>query len=257
MLEIIFSIFTNVLMLPISFFIGLMINYTKDKVIIKRFQKKIGFIKEQDKYDVIVFTANPNVKDNNEYVNLGYTFEYMAVAELRNKLIDIYNKELIFTLNMSNINYHNIRKKSLIRNNTVLIGGPIHNSVVSEFFFKEPNLIPFYFEEDCTLVFDNGENKERFTPQLSKNDVGDKYFEEDFALILNTQNPIAKEKRVLAIMGCRSVGCYGGTVFVSDCLDKCKEIKNTNYALVVRCLGEEENLISKPELVRYYSLDKA
>lgn len=103
------------------------------------------------------------------------------------------------------------------------------------------------------MVYTDPEGKE--TPFKPKT-VDEKYYGEDFALIMNVKNPYDPEKRVIFIAGCRSIGCYGGAIFLSQQLKEIqKKVHWDEYALVVSCSGDAEDLNARPKLVGTFPLN--
>jgi len=249
--DVIYDIFKDFLMMPITFIIGLLTIKIKNDIFVSSYKKKLKL--KNNALTLNCFTANPNSHDNNEYVNLGYVFEYMSVGEIRSTWSKYY-KNFAMNVQMSDLNYDNVRKKHL-SSDLLLIGGPFHNQVTKELLFNTNSSLPFSFDDDASLVYtsEDGQQK-KYTPILSKGT--NQYFESDYALIVNVRNPLNTEKRLIAIIGCRSVGCYGGAVFLSKYMSK---IKNKNlsdeYAIVIKCDGEEEDIVSDPELVDVVNLN--
>lgn len=206
-----------------------------------------------DENEFKCFTANPDCYVTDEHVRLGYVFEYMAVGEIEHYFKKIYKKAKFSTM-MSPITFAKIREKYL-RTNLIIIGGPIHNQVAKKLLEKKE--IPFQFDSDSNLLFlKNGVVNKKYIPEKTAVEGCD-YFQKDYALIINAKNPWDNSKRIIALMGCRSLGCYGASLFLCNEIYKCKNssrIRDDEYALVVSCYGEEENITSNPELVGYYQL---
>ena len=115
--------------------------------------------------------------------------------------------------------------------------------------------MPFSFDENANLTHthENGEQT-TFSPELSEGEQ--KYFEKDYGLIMNVKNPLDKNKRIISIIGCRSVGCYGATQYLCNNIHTIKnKIKDDEYAIVISCDGEEENITSEPVFEAYFKLD--
>lgn len=152
-LGIIGDIFKDFIMMPLTFIIGLLTVKLKDVIFVGRYKRKLK-IKDKS-LNLNCFTANPNNHDTQEKTYLGYVFEYMSVGEIRSTF-DKYYKDMNMTVQMSDLNFENIRSKHL-NGNILLIGGPNHNSVTRELFFKDNPSFPFSFADDCTLIC-KGEN---------------------------------------------------------------------------------------------------
>ncbi len=249
-IDILVDIFLDILMMPLSFILGFVTLKLRNTIFRSNYKKKLRLSGKA--LSVNCFTANPDCIDNEEHVNLGYIFEYMSVGEIKSSWEKKFEN---FALNvqMAKKDFSCIREQD-IDDNLLIIGGPFHNSVTKNLFFNENNKLPFYFESDATLVYTGADGTKRYSPKLT----GDgKYYETDYALILNVKNPANPQKRVIAIIGCRSVGCYGGAVFLSKYLNK--KVKNSaisdEYALVVKCYGNEEQVTSVPELVGIHNLE--
>ncbi len=201
---------------------------------------------DDKKLDLNCFTANTGQYDENELVTLGYVFEYMAVGELRAFLRSTY-KEVEMKVKMSPENYGSVSKRDL-HQDLILIGGPFHNSITAKLVMDKSMKLPFYFDKDANLVYEGLHGKKVFSPELSEGET--KYYENDYALIVNIENPLKKGKRILAFMGCRSIGCYGAAYYIAHFLkDIKKEVGKGDYAIVVRVAGDEEDIIDEPELV--------
>lgn len=253
MSDFIVNFLEEVVILPIiTFVIGILFNVFKRYGSRARRRKltrlKIG--SEDD--DIICFTANSGHYDESELVTLGYVFEYIAIGELRVSLKELF-KGVEVSARMSPEDFGAIKPRDL-RSDLILIGGPFHNSVTRKIIFGN-DAFPFHFEEDAGLVYEGEEGREVYTPEESESNR--RFYEKDYALIVNVRNPYApKKKRVIALMGCRSIGCLAAGVFLSTKLKKFhRTVKDDEYAIVVKCEGDEEDIIDEPEFVKYYELD--
>lgn len=251
MLDIVFDIIKDVLIMPITFAISLIISVLKMTERKRKYRKILRYAPGDE--EVVCFTANPGQYDDEECVTLGYVFEYMSVGVITSSLKKIY-KDLNFTTMMSQLDYANIRKKNLKRN-LILIGGPFHNTVTRELLFSNNINIPFTFDDSANLIYtDENGRQTKFCPEMSKGEH--KFFEKDYALIMNIKNPLEPQKRILSIIGCRSVGCYGAALFLCNNIHSLKrKIVDEEYAIVISCDGEEENITSEPVFEAYYKLD--
>lgn len=197
-------------------------------------------------------TANTDQKDNEELVTYGFVFEYRAAGELGSTLAKLYGPKFKISTSMSKSTYD--YSYAQLDTNLIVIGGPFHNAVTRNFFHRMGESLPFSFDEDASLVY-NGTHQckaARFTPKV----IDNSYYGEDYALIMNVKNPLNPEKRVIFISGCRSIGCYGGAIFLSQQLRELKGVKLADeYALVVSCCGDAEDLNSRPRLVAHFPLD--
>lgn len=180
-------------------------------------------------------------------------FEYRAAGELGSTMNKLYGPNLKIKTAMSKDHFSYTYGD--LSSNLILIGGPFHNCVTRNFLERMGTSWPFRFEDDATLVYTDPEGKlptQRFTPLA----VDEKYYGEDFALIMNVKNPYDPEKRVIFIAGCRSIGCYGGAIFLSQQLKEIrKKVHWDEYALVVSCSGDAEDLNARPKLVGTFPLN--
>lgn len=248
----------NIIVLPIlSFLIGIVYAAWKRHHFRSGRRKLLRFSEKDDKElkDINCFTANSGFYDENELATLGYTFEYIAVGELRVAFKALF-KHIDISVKMSPNEYKDAHMRDL-KSNLVLIGGPFHNCLTRELLFGGRFEFPFSYDEDANLYYMRGtEREEVYHPRVA--DMQNKFFERDYALIINIRNPRFPSRRLIALIGCRSVGCYGGAYFLSHKLYELKKvIKDEEYALVVRCECDEEDIISDPEFVKYYPLSSA
>ena len=248
----------NVVIVPaLTALVTLLVTVVRKRVVRARQRRVLRFTEKDDKSvkDVNCITANTGQYDENELVTLGYVFEYIAVGELRVAFKNLF-KNIDISVKMSPVEYADIHMHD-IKSNLILIGGPFHNSVTREMLFSGKFDFPFNFDDDANLYHDNGDGtKDVYKPRQS--DLKNKFFELDYALIVNIRNPKMPSRRLIALIGCRSVGCYGAAYFISHKLKKLKKvIKDDEYAIVVRCECDEEDIISTPEFVKYYPLSSA
>lgn len=226
----------------------------KKRITQSRQRKLLRFSEKDDKTvkDINCFTANTGQYDDGELVTLGYVFEYIAVGELRVAFKKLF-KRIDIGVKMSPMNYADTHVRDL-KSNLILIGGPYHNSITREILFNGKFDFPFRFDDNANLYHDNDDGTvDEYHPKQS--DMSNKFYELDYALIVNIRNPKMPSKRLIALIGCRSVGCYGAAQFLSRQLKKFKKIiKDDEYAVVVRCECDEEDIISTPEFVKYYPL---
>ncbi len=239
---------------------GYLLNVFRKKVLNGRIKKLLRFnFSKSDKFSIHFITANTGCYDENELVTLGFIFEYMSVGEIKSFFSKLYAPYPEMTTNMSKEHFNDIKRKE-IKENLVLIGGPFHNSVTGALLNKMENC-PFHYDlSDATLVYTPPTGEEvRFTPRMydpSAESGNKSYFEGDYCLIMNVKNPLDSSKRIILISGCRSVGCYGGAVYLSTKLSEIKKMTQSDeYALVIQCDGEREDLVSPPQLCACYPLD--
>lgn len=213
---------------------------------------------KSEKNTVQFITANTGQYDGNELVTLGYIFEYMSVGEIKSFFSKLYAPNPSMTTTMSPERFSDIQQR-YIKQNLVLIGGPFHNKVTGALLNRMDNC-PFHYDSDATLVYAPAAGEEvRYTPKMydPSAESGQKsFFENDYCLIMNVKNPLDPTKRVILISGCRSVGCYGGAVYLCTKLNEINKLAQSDeYALVIQCDGEREDLVSPPQLCACYPLD--
>lgn len=215
-----------------------------------RFRKSSHLELDDNKLFMRCFYANSNRVDEEEHVLLGYPFEYMASASVSTYLnIMSHNKADVIS---SPSPIKDIDAAKEYRENVLLLGGPYHNTVTHYFFgLKEGDTkLPFYFGsyqgEDATLFYKDGDSVKTFVPK--KHSSGD-YYAEDYGLILNIKNPYNPDKRVIALIGCRSIGVLGAAAFFTEHNKKLRKItKNMDeYAVVIECHGDNLNVLQDPE----------
>lgn len=227
----------------------LLINFIKKHGPAYRMRKLLRLDYSRERYDLNCFTANTGQYDENELVTLGYVFEYIAVGELRVALKRLY-KDVDVSVKMSPSDFKSLKSRD-IKDNLILIGGPYHNCLTRELLFNNEKF-PFSFDDNANLTYSDGDLKDVFSPATDDNN---KYYEQDYALIVNIRNPKAPTKRIIALIGCRSIGCYGASCFIAGKLKTIKKyIKDDEYAIVIKCDGDEEDIINEPEFVKYYPL---
>ena len=219
----------------------------------KRLMRITGEVRQTGETWLKFITANPLLEDASELVTCGYVFEYRAAGELGSTMNKLYGPNLKISTAMSKPHFSYTYGE--LDTNLILIGGPFHNCVTRNFLERMGNSWPFRFEEDATLVYTDPTGKlpqQRFTPKV----VDGKYYGEDYALIMNVKNPYDPAKRVIFIAGCRSIGCYGGAIFLSQQLKELrKKAPWDEYALVVSCSGDAEDLNARPRLVATFPLN--
>ncbi len=250
MFDFLLDVATESALAIITFLAGFLLSRLRTFLKKRRVQSVLKFDVEE-KLDLNCFTANTGQYDEEERVTLGYVFEYMAAGEMRASFKKLY-KEAEMKVKMSPEEYTSVQKRD-VSQDLLLIGGPFHNSITRELVMNGRNGLPFYFDEDANLIYEGKEGRDVYCPELSGG--ANQYFENDYALILNIRNPLKKGKRILAFMGCRSIGCYGAAYYIAHCLKTLKRrVKGDEYAVVIRVEGDEEDIIDNPELVKYYPL---
>lgn len=253
-----FDILLELIFLILPAVAGYLLNVFRKRIRNGSFKKILRFnFPESEQPSIHFVTANTGHYDGEELVTLGYIFEYMSVGEIKSFFSKLYAPFPSMTTNMSPERFESVKLKDL-KQNLVLIGGPFHNRVTGSLLTRMVNC-PFRYDPDATLVYTPPEGEEkRFTPLAYDPDgiSGEKpYFESDYCLIMNIKNPWDSSKRVILISGCRSVGCYGGAVYLSSRLSELNKMDLTDeYALVIQCDGEREDLVSPPQLTAWYPL---
>lgn len=256
MLEKAWDIFLMVLPAVVGYFVNTFRRNTR-RVSIKKLLR-FNF-KKTEQPSIQFITANTGCYDENELVTLGFIFEYMSVGEIKASLSKLYGPELDMKTTMCKEQFVDMKRKYL-KQNLILVGGPIHNSVTRALFDRMENC-PFRFDlNDASLIYtDENFSETRFTSRMYSPTVecGKKpYYENDYALVMNVRNPLDPNKRIILVSGCRSVGCYGAAVFLSQKLREIKKLaKKDEYAFVIKCDGEREDLVSPPELCAVYPLN--
>lgn len=233
--------------------LGYLFGVLKRKMKIDLYKKIMRFdVKEPSESPLKIITANTEQHDDQELVVYGFVFEYRAAGELGATLAKLYGPRYRISTTMSKRDFNNYTKGQLDQD-LIVIGGPFHNSVTREFFRRMGDSMPFHYDEDATLVYTNPDNP-TLQKRFSAKEMRD-YYGEDHALIMNVKNPINPEKRVIFISGCRSIGCYGGAIFMSQQLKELKGIVcDDEYAVVVYCSGGKEDLDSRPKFCEYFPL---
>jgi len=252
--EILYDVIYDILFTPISFLIGLLGVIFKVNLDRNAYKKRLKF--EKQLKTVKCITANPDSKDNAEHVNLGYVFEYMSVGELKSTWTKHF-KDLDMDINMS----PSVESTTtdIPDENLLVIGGPFHNKVCKDILATLGDKLPFYWQtvgnEDAVLHYKHEGKTDTYTPLLTT-DGTKSYYSRDYAIIVNIKHPNVENKRIILLIGCRSIGCYGGAVFFSQHLNKIK-LSNLSdeYALIVKVNGEEDQLSSIPRLEKIYPIN--
>lgn len=233
---------------------GYLVSELRDRITVNTTKRLIRFkVKKPEDSSLKFITANSTQKDNEELVTYGYVFEYRAAGELGSTLAKLYGRKYKISTSMSKPKYD--YSYGQLDTDLILIGGPFHNAVTREFFRRMGDSLPFHYEPDSSLVYTDPadpNNTHTFAPKV----IDERYYGEDYALIMNVKNPINPDKRVIFISGCRSIGCYGGAIFLSQQIKELKgKIESDEYAVVVSCCGDEEDLNARPKLCKCFPLD--
>ncbi|MBQ9104061.1 MAG: hypothetical protein IJY57_03125 [Clostridia bacterium] len=242
--DVLINIFSELVYLPLSLLLGLIGFKLKNMISRSNYIKKLRLNSDLNKMRCI--TANPEVDDEGECVTLGYVFEYMSVGELQSTWSKCFS-DLEFNVTMSS------KENTVIPpENLLVIGGPFHNQITR--LILEQFDFPFGWDSDANLTFKTETGVDTYSPKLTG--FTKQFYGEDYSLVLNIKNPTSPDKRILLIIGCRSIGCLGGAIFLSKHMNKIKRKGLTDeYAFVVKVSGNEEQLTSDPRLEKVYSLD--
>ena len=157
------------------------------------------------------------------------------------------------TTYLSPLNNDEINKINLA-DDLFLLGGPFHNSLTRLFFglTKDKQNIPFYFDtfegEEATLFYKSYNDIEYKKVKPIKDPIGN-YYCEDYGLIINIRNPYDSNKRIIALMGCRSIGVLGATLAFTNFNKKImNDIKFDEYAVIVKCFGDQTDVNLSKEI---------
>lgn len=249
---------------PLSFLFVYLWMKTKEHFYKHRLYKNIRLKLHDSKQKLMIncFYANSNKVDKNESAALGYPFEYMAAATVQSYLSFIAKKNFQMDMCPSPLRYDEVLKET--DENLLLLGGPFHNNY-TRFFFgleKDNTNLPFYFDsyegEEATLFFNNGLELKKFKP---KKDITGKFYTDDYGIILNMKNVYNNDKRIIALIGCRTIGVLGAAVALTKLNKQLFERTNTydEYAVVVCCHGNRYNIMKDPEIcecIELHSIEK-
>ena len=222
---------------------------------------RLDIDKKANSFSIQCFIANSGKYDGDEKVYLGYPFEYMAAATI-NTYLNMLSDNIDMGTNPCPLQVNTIAKIDKATD-LILLGGPFHNILTKLFFGlnKDNTNVPFYFDtfegEEATLFYKENGAKEFKTAKPKKDPIGH-YYCEDYALIMNIKNQYKPTKRIISIMGCRSIGVLGGTLaFTSLNKEMLKNIEYDEYAVIIRCFGEQNNISNERpiELVTTIKLD--
>ena len=248
------SLFASLVWAIVAFVAVLIYNKLSNWYYTNKFYKttRLTIKNKKEKFGIQCFIANSGKYDGDEKVYLGYPFEYMAAATI-NSYLSLAVKSVDMDTVPCPLKVNTITKIDKTTD-LILLGGPFHN-VLTKLFFglsKERSNVPFYFDtfegEEATLFYKETPNGEYKTVKPIKDPVGN-YYCEDYGLIMNIKNPYNPEKRIISIMGCRSIGVLGGTIaFTSMNKEMLKNIEFDEYAVIIRCFGEQNNISSERKI---------
>lgn len=223
-------------------------------------------IKPKKRSDVIKMDAcyaNSGRNDKEEGSYLSYPCEYVAVGKMESflknnwKNVDLDSKMGPIKVNDAN----NINPDRHL----LLIGGPFHNLKTGYVFgmIKEYSNVPFYFDsfegEDATLFY-TGRDKNNPTPyKPTKN--GEGKYTKDYGVIINIKNPYNTEKRLIAVLGCRTFGVLSAMSFLTehskDLLKSLKDLEGgmpDEYGIIVKNGNDGENINETFEVVEAFKM---
>ncbi len=245
--EIFISLLSSLIWAVAAFIAVLIFNKLVERYYKKKFYQLTRLnISKKNKHFIRCYIANSGRYDANEKVYLGYPFEYMASAT-----IDSYLENLTRNIDMNT--YLSPLKKDEINKtdktgDLILLGGPFHNLLTKLFFglSKDNTIVPFYFDtfegEEATLFYkENGASDYKTVKPIK--DPNGNFYCEDYALILNVRNPYAPKNRIIAIIGCRSIGVLGGTNALTLYRKEIfSDVKYDEYAVIIKCYGDQNNI---------------
>lgn len=192
---------------------------------------------------VTVITANTPEDtriNETEFALTGYVMEYMSADKITSHIDRLY-KGMTTSIDME---AYTLDKE--LRENLVLIGGPITNPKTKKVMERIKNL-PYEFR-GYALTRKNSEKL--YETKFSSDDSS---IDEDYGLIVNCQNPYNYEKRVIILAGCRNFGCYiGAEQLVTMKKNDLNLISSTSdYAIVVKGMVLNHSNICEISIVDY------
>ena len=241
-------------------FIWLWIVHNRRKI------KSVLRIKPKRRSDVIKMDAcyaNSGRFDEEEGSYLSYPCEYVAVGKMESFLKNNW-KNVDLDSKMGPINVNDANNINPDRH-LLLVGGPFHNLKTGYILgmVKEYSNVPFYFDtfegEDATLFF-TGRSKSNPTPYKPTKNAAGKYTK-DYGVIINIKNPYNPEKRLIAVLGCRTFGVLSAMTFLTehskDLLKALKAIDGkipNDYGIIVKNGNDGENLNDSYEVVEAFEM---
>ena len=254
-----YDIFIELLGSIICFLAGVFFGVFREHFYTKRIYNatRLRFNGRQDNVFFRCYYANSGLEDNDESTGMGYHFEYMAHANIVNYLLN-YNKNTEIDLKIGPLSVKQIGDCNLTCN-TIIYGGPFHNLITGQVFglTKQYHTIPFYFDyfgEEAAALYHIGEEDNPFVPTMNAEKT---FYANDYGMIINIVNPYNSKKRIIAFIGCRSIGVYGASLYFTQ---NAKELKKKtkkmkNYVAVVKCSGDQDNIIGDILLQKTYKID--
>ena len=254
-----YDIFIELLGSIICFLAGVFFGVFRERLYTKKIHDatRLRFNGKQDNVFFRCYYANSGLEDNDESTGVGYHFEYMAHANIVNYLLN-FNKNTEIDLKIGPLLVKNIANCNLTCN-TIIYGGPFHNLITGQVFGLTKNYhnIPFYFDyygDEAAALYHIGDEDKPYVPTMN---VEKTYYANDYGMIINIVNPYNSKKRIIAFIGCRSIGVYGASLYFSQ---NAKELKKKtkgmdNYVAIVKCSGDEDNIIGDIILQNAYKID--
>ncbi len=216
------SILANIITSIAGFAVGCLFNYLKRILDTNRTIKNLKLVCDKEENYIDCYTATPPLTTESLEGNLGYVYEYMAICTLQSALPKL-------SLNVFMPDPINIDSKlEHPDNHLILIGGPVHNPATRELIFN--NNFPFSFDSKNNLIYTKNNQTTVFQPERDPNGK----VVVDIALVVVTNHPNNSNKKIIALIGCHSLGCYVAACYIKYGINKGKKIKDENYAIVVR-----------------------
>ncbi len=234
--ELVKDLFINFVIFIIGILFAKLYNLIWWRIPIRKFWKI-----ENDSQVYIVTTSTPeNIRiDDNEFMSLGYTIQYLALGKVELILKKIYpNINMIIRMDCYFERYY-------YDQNLILFGGPIGNDCTNE-FLKRLNP-PFKFN-GYTLI--DTRTNEKFQSVIHNEKII-----EDYTLVIKAKNPLDSKKTIIIIAGCRAPGSLIGALFLSEINIKTfKKLScDKNLALVLKGDVLDYAKVSNIKIVKQYN----
>lgn len=255
-----YDIFIELLGATIVFFAGIFFGVFRDRLYKQRVHNATRLtINSKDENTFFrCYYANSGLVDSEEATGIGYHFEYMSHANMVNYLLSI-NKNVEIDSKIGPLFVKDIGKYHLT-SNVIIYGGPFHNLITGLVFglTKEYHNVPFYFDyygEEAAALYHVGDEQKPYVPSMNPDKT---YYSNDYGIIINVVNPYNTKKRIIAFIGCRSIGVYGASFYFTN---SAKELKKRtkgmeNYVAIVKCGGDEDNITGDVILKNVYEIDE-
>lgn len=202
--------------------------------------RKFWKIKNDSQVYIVTSSTPENIRiDDNEFMTLGYTIQYLALGKVELILKKIYpNINMIIRMDCYFERYY-------YDQNLILFGGPIRNECTNE-FLKRLNP-PFKF---------NGYNLiDTRTNKKFQSVIHNEKIIEDYTLVIKAKNPLDNKKTIIIIAGCRSPGSLIGALFLSEInINTFKRLScDKNLALVLKGDVLDYAKVSNIKIVKQYN----